>query len=253
MMEPVLAAEAVSVEYDDETALFDVSISIPKGTITALIGPEGSGKTTFLRLFNRMNDDNEGYWLRGKVTVDGRDIHERGYSVEALRRTVGMVYDKPHVFRSSVFDNAAFGLRLLETVPKRAELAEKVELALRKAWLWDEVKDDLNKPARQLSTVQQQQLCLARSLALEPLVMLLDGPTSELDPVSTGHLEDLIFSLRSHCTLVFSTPNLLQASRLSDITAFFYGGELLEWADTRTIFTNPQMETTQKYLTGRFG
>jgi phosphate transport system ATP-binding protein len=248
----MLVADSVSVEFDDETALYNVSISIPKGTVTALIGPGGSGKTTFLRLFNRMNEDNVGYWLRGRVLVNGRDIHDRGYRAEDLRRTVGMVFEKPQVFRANIFDNVAFGLRLRPDVPSQIDLTEKVEQALQKAQLWDEVKDDLHNPAKRLTVAQQQQLCIARALALDPLVMLLDMPTSELDPASTDRIENLIFGLREHCTVVFSTPNLLQASRLSDITAFFFGGELIEWDETNTVFTNPQVDLTQKYITGRF-
>jgi phosphate transport system ATP-binding protein len=251
--EIMLAAESVSVEFDDETALYDISISIPQGTITALIGPKGSGKTTFLRLFNRMSEESEGYWLRGRILVNGQDIHERSYKPEMLRRTVGMVFEKPQVFRASVFENIAFGLKLRPGRTHRDELEQKVEQALRKAWLWDEVKEDLHRPAKRLNEAQQQQLCIARALALDPLVLLFDVPTSELDPVSTARVEDLIFSLREQYTIVFSTPNLLQASRLSDITAFFFGGELIEWAETNTIFTNPEVELTQKYITGRFG
>ena len=248
----MLAAESVSVEFDDEMALYDVSITIPPNTITALIGPGGSGKTTFLRLFNRMGEDSEGYWVRGKIVVDGRDIHEKGYRAEDLRRTVGMLFEKPPVFRTSVFENVAFGLRLRPDRPTGSELEARVEKALREAWLWEDVQDDLRKPAKKLTVAQQQQLCVARALALEPKVLLFDVPTHELDPVSTAHIEDLIFSLKEKHTIVFSTPNLLQASRLSDITAFFFRGELVEWADTNEMFTNPQVGLTQKYITGRF-
>lgn len=240
------------MEYYEDVILYDIGFAIPSNTVTSIIGPARSGKSTLLRLFNRMNDDREGFWMSGDVLVNGRDIYDRTWAVEDLRREVGMVFEKPSIFQKSIFENVAFGLRLKGKI-KDDVVGAKVEEALTRVRLWDEVKDKLHKSASSLSLGQQQQLCLARVLALGPSIILMDAPTTDLDPVSTFQMESLIVELKDTCTVVFSTQNPLQASRLSDYTAFLYKGELVEWDATNVFFTNPKKDLTQKYLTGRFG
>jgi len=247
-----ILAEHVSVEHDDESILYDISLDIQPCTITALMGPENCGKSTLLRLINRMNDDRDGFWMHGNIYVNEVDIYADDYSVEDLRRRVAMITDKPALFKDSIWSNAALGLNL-HGIKRKSEVEPLIEAALREVNLWDSVKDKLNKMAQTLDNGEQQRLCLARALALQPIALLLDMPTSSLDPFSTTEIEQIMFNLKDKMTIVFSTQNIQQAGRISDNTAFLFNGELLEYAPTRDIFTNPQHELTQKYLTGRFG
>lgn len=221
-------------------------------TVTALIGPSGCGKSTFLRLFNRMNDLIEGTRLDGKCLVDGVDIYDKSVDVDELRKRVGMVFQKPTPFPKSIFENVAYGLRV-NGVSDKKFIAEKVEESLVGAALWDEVKDKLKKSAYELSGGQQQRLCIARSLAISPSVLLMDEPASALDPISTSKIEELIYTLKENYTIVIVTHNMQQASRISDRTGFFMLGELVEYDETKKIFLNPQHKETQNYITGRFG
>ena len=237
--------------YGDKQALKDISIGIEANTVTAFIGPSGCGKSTFLRCFNRMNDLIDNTIIEGKYLLDGENIydHEEVYD---LRKKVGMVFQKPNPFPKTIFENVVYGLRI-NGVKDKNLLNERAELSLRNAALWDEVKDDLNKSALSLSGGQQQRLCIARTLAVAPTVVLMDEPASALDPISTAKIEDLIYQLKSKFTIVIVTHNMQQAARVSDKTAFFYLGELIEYDDTKKIFTNPEKERTQNYVTGRFG
>ena len=238
--------------YGDNQVLFDVSIRIPEKAVTALIGPSGCGKSTFLRNFNRMNDLIEGTRHKGELLIDGSSIHAPDVDVVRLRKHVGMVFQKSTPFPKSIFDNVAYGPRVSGTTNK-SELAEIVEESLKRAALWKEVKDRLKSSAMALSGGQQQRLCIARTLANNPEVILMDEPASALDPASTASIEDLIFELRKNYTIVIVTHNMQQAARVSQVTAFFFEGQLIEWGDTRQLFTNPREEKTENYITGRFG
>ncbi|MEK6975764.1 MAG: phosphate ABC transporter ATP-binding protein PstB [Candidatus Thermoplasmatota archaeon] len=238
--------------YGDNKALDGVGIAIPANQVTAFIGPSGCGKSTFLRCLNRMNDLIEGTRHTGTVTLEGADIHGKGVDPVALRRHVGMVFQKPNPFPKSIYDNIAFGVKLHRKVGK-AELDTIVEESLKRAHLWDEVKDRLKAPATGLSGGQQQRLCIARALAVQPKVLLMDEPCSALDPIATSKIEDLITELRSQVTIVIVTHNMQQAARVSQRTAFFYRGKLIEEGPTGQIFERPTNELTEQYITGRFG
>jgi len=243
---------AFSIFYGAHEAVKKVNLAIPKGEVTAIIGPSGCGKSTFLRAINRMNDLIPACHTSGKMVFDGHDIYGMDIDVVALRQRVGMVFQKPNPFPKSVFDNIAYGPRL-QGIRNRSRLAEIVEKGLRDAALWGEVKDRLHQNALGLSGGQQQRLCIARALAVEPEILLMDEPTSALDPRSTARIEDLIGELRGHYTIVIVTHNMQQAARVSDLTAFFYEGELIEFGATKRIFTNPKEKCTEDYITGRFG
>lgn len=247
-----LLAENVNVYYGDFHAIKDVSISIEKNSVTAFIGPSGCGKSTFLRLYNRMNDYIEGFRKTGKIYFDDTEIYDSKIHLEGLRKKIGMVFQKPNPFPKSIYENVVYGLRI-QGIKNKKVLDEAVENSLKKVALWDEVKDNLKKSAFALSGGQQQRLCIARTLAVEPSVLLMDEPTSALDPISTSKLEDLIYELKESFTIIIVTHNMQQAARISDKTAFFYLGELVEYDDTKEIFTNPKKERTQNYITGRFG
>jgi phosphate transport system ATP-binding protein len=248
----MLEAKNVNFYYGDFHALKDVSLVIEPYTVTAFIGPSGCGKSTFLRLFNRMNDLIDNTHLTGECLVDGQNIYDKSVKVDQLRKQVGMVFQKPNPFPKTIFENVAYGLRV-NGINNKHTLEETVEKSLQRAALWDEVKDKLKKSAFELSGGQQQRLCIARALAISPSVLLMDEPASALDPISTSKIEELIHELKLHYTIVIVTHNMQQAARVSDKTAFFYLGELIEFDNTKTIFTNPAKEATQNYITGRFG
>ena len=247
-----LEAKNARLFYGPKQALKDITMGILPNTVTAFIGPSGCGKSTFLRCFNRMNDLIENVKIEGEFYMDGKDIYDRKMQVDEHRKKIGMVFQKPNPFPKTIFENVAFGLRI-KGINKKNVLEETVERSLRQAYLWDEVKDDLNKSALALSGGQQQRLCIARTMAVEPSVILMDEPASALDPLSTAKIEELIYELKNHYTIVIVTHNMQQAARISDKTAFFYLGELIEYDDTQTIFTNPGKEQTENYITGRFG
>ncbi|TXI33643.1 MAG: phosphate ABC transporter ATP-binding protein [Aquipseudomonas alcaligenes] len=254
-----LAEETVALEvpglnlfYGDKQALFDVSMNIPKQRVTAFIGPSGCGKSTLLRTFNRMNDLVDGCRVDGQILLDGHDIYQKGLDVAELRRRVGMVFQKPNPFPKSIYENVVYGLRIQGVNQKRV-LDETVEWALKSAALWDEVKDRLHESALGLSGGQQQRLVIARTVAVQPEVLLLDEPCSALDPISTLKVEELIYELKSKYTIVIVTHNMQQAARVSDYTAFMYMGKLIEFGDTDTLFTNPAKKQTEDYITGRYG
>ena len=238
--------------YGPNQALFDISLSIPMHQVTALIGPSGCGKSTFLRTLNRMNDTILGTRVEGSIVVDGEDIYRGGVDLVALRKKVGMVFQRSNPFPKSIFENVAYGPRIHGLRDKRL-LAEIVERSLRSADLWNEVKDRLDSSAIDLSGGQQQRLCIARALAVDPEVLLMDEPASALDPRSTAKIEDLIGELRSRYTIVIVTHNMQQAARVSDLTAFFYEGQLIEFGRTKELFTKPTRQQTEDYITGRFG
>lgn len=244
--------QQVNFYYGDFHALKDITMQIEANTSIALIGPSGCGKSTYLRLFNRMNDLIPETRLTGTIRIDGRDIYTKNENVDRLRKNVGMVFQKPNPFPKSIFENVAYGLRV-NGVNDQAFIEETVVHTLKKVVLWDEVKDKLKESAFALSGGQQQRLCIARALAISPSVLLMDEPTSALDPISTGKIEDLIHELKQQYTIVIVTHNMQQAARVSDKTGYFYMGELIEYGDTRKIFTNPEKESTQNYITGRFG
>lgn len=247
-----IKAENINVFYGDQQVMKDINMAIKPNTVTALIGPSGCGKSTFLRLINRMNDYIEGFHKTGDIFVNDRDIYSPKVLVEELRTEVGMVFQKPNPFPKSIYENVAYGLRI-QGMKKKSVLDEVVERSLRQAALWDEVKDNLKKSALALSGGQQQRLCIARTLAVEPSVILMDEPASALDPVSTAKIEELIFELKEKYTIMIVTHNMQQASRVSDKTAFFYLGELVEFGKTKQIFLNPGKERTENYISGRFG
>jgi len=242
----------VKVWYDDFNAIKGIDMNIKSNIVTAFIGPSGCGKSTFLRLFNRMNDYVEGFRMEGKIKVSGDNIYKKKVNVEELRKEIGMVFQKPNPFPKSIFDNVAYGLKIQGITDKQL-IEERVIDCLKQVALWDEVKDDLKKSAMALSGGQQQRLCIARTLAVQPSIILMDEPTSALDPISTAKVEELIFKLKKEYTIVIVTHNMQQASRISDYTAFFYLGELIEYDKTKTIFTNPEKKQTENYITGRFG
>ena len=245
-------AKEVNFYYGDFHALKNITMEMERNTVTAFIGPSGCGKSTFLRLLNRMNDLIPGTRLTGEILIDGENIYARQTEVVELRKKVGMVFQKPNPFPKSIFENVAYGLRV-NGIKDRAMIAERVERSLQGAALWNEVKDKLKKSAFELSGGQQQRLCIARALAVEPSILLMDEPASALDPISTTKIEDLIYELKKEYTIVIVTHNMQQAARVSDRTAFFYLGELIEYDDTQKIFVSPTKEATQNYVTGRFG
>jgi len=247
-----LQTKDVNVFYGDFQAIKDVSMNIKPKSITAFIGPSGCGKSTFLRLFNRMNDYIEDFKMEGKIKIDDNNIYKKKIQLEQLRKEVGMVFQKPNPFPKSIFENVAYGLKI-QGIKDKKLIAERVEKALIQADLWNEVKDNLSKSALTLSGGQQQRLCIARTLAVEPSIILMDEPTSALDPISTAKIEELIYHLKADYTIIIVTHNMQQASRISDYTAFFYMGELIEFDKTKKIFTNPEKKRTENYITGRFG
>ncbi|MFM2135239.1 MAG: hypothetical protein RL021_639 [Bacteroidota bacterium] len=244
----------VHLYYGDFHALKGINMDIAANTVTALIGPSGCGKSTYLRLFNRMNDLIDNVRIEGDVLLEGRDIYSKqiGMRIDELRKRVGMVFQKPNPFPKSIFENVAYGLRV-NGITDRDFIEDRVETSLKQAALWNEVKDKLKKSAFELSGGQQQRLCIARALANEPAVLLMDEPASALDPISTSKIEELIYELKNKYTIIIVTHNMQQAGRVSDKTAFFYLGELIEYDDTPVIFTNPNNRQTQAYVTGRFG
>lgn len=248
----MIQAKNIDFYYGDFHALKNISMDIEPNTVTAFIGPSGCGKSTFLRLFNRMNDLIPGTKLKGECLVGGRNIYGKGVDVDELRKDVGMVFQKANPFPKSIFENVAYGLRVNGIGDKRF-IQQRVEESLVGAALWDEVKDKLKKSAFELSGGQQQRLCIARALAIQPSVLLMDEPASALDPISTSKIEELIHSLKNDYTIVIVTHNMQQAARVSDKTGFFMLGELVEFSDTKKMFLNPDKEQTQNYITGRFG
>lgn len=242
----------VDFYYGDFHALKNISMQIGANSVTAFIGPSGCGKSTFLRLMNRMNDLIEGTRLTGEILIDGENIYDKHVQVVELRKKVGMVFQKPNPFPKSIFENVAYGLRV-NGISSKSFITQRVEESLQAAALWDEVKDKLKKSAFELSGGQQQRLCIARTLAVQPSIILMDEPASALDPISTLKIEELIFDLKKEYTIVIVTHNMQQAARVSDKTAFFYLGELIEFDNTQKVFTNPGKTETQNYVTGRFG
>jgi len=238
--------------YGTFQALKNINLEIDQYSVTAFIGPSGCGKSTLIRILNRMNDFIDGFRIEGEVTVNGQDIYDKQLDLEQLRKKVGMVFQKPNPFPKSIFDNVAYGLRI-QGITDKTFLEERVVTTLKQVVLWDEVKDNLKKNAYGLSGGQQQRLCIARTLAVEPSIVLMDEPTSALDPISTGKIEDLIFELKNHYTFVVVTHNMQQAARISDQTAFFYLGDLIEVGETQQIFTNPSVKRTEYYIRGQFG
>ena len=251
-MSDIMTVQGLDLWYGDHQALHDISLNIPEKSITALIGPSGCGKSTFLKTLNRMNDLIPGVKITGDVRYRDQDIFAPGTDVNELRREIGMVFQKPNPFPMSIYDNIAYGPRT-HGINNRARLDEIVEKSLRGAAIWDEVKDRLKKNALGLSGGQQQRLCIARALAVEPEVLLMDEPTSALDPISTSKIEELAMQLKEQYTIVIVTHNMQQAVRISDRTAFFLLGELVECGDTQQLFSQPQDKRTEDYITGRFG
>ena len=249
---PVISAKDLNLWYGDFKALKSISLDVGEREITALIGPSGCGKSTFLKTLNRMNDLVPGVRIEGDVRLKGEDIFAREMQLTDLRRRVGMVFQKPNPFPMSIYDNVAYGPRT-HGIRSRARLDEIVEQSLRNAAIWDEVKDRLKKNALGLSGGQQQRLCIARALAVEPAVLLMDEPTSALDPISTSKIEELAVELKEKYTIIIVTHNMQQALRISDRTAFFLLGELVEYAGTETMFSTPREKRTEDYITGRFG
>ena len=255
-----LADEEISLTVQDlnlfyeggKQALYDISLEIPRQRVTAFIGPSGCGKSTLLRCFNRMNDLVDGCEIQGKILLDQDDIYQRGIDVASLRRRIGMVFQKPNPFPKTIYENVAYGLRI-QGINKKRVLDEVVEKSLRQAALWDEVKDRLHDSALGMSGGQQQRLVIARTIAIEPEVLLLDEPASALDPISTLKIEELINELKSKYTIVIVTHNMQQAARVSDYTAFLYMGKLIEFDATDKLFTNPEKKQTEDYITGRYG
>ncbi|KPC31436.1 Phosphate import ATP-binding protein PstB [Pseudomonas syringae pv. cilantro] len=254
-----LASETVAIEvpglnlfYGGKQALFDIALNIPQQKVTSFIGPSGCGKSTLLRCFNRMNELVDGCRIDGAINLYGHNIYSKGEEVAELRRRVGMVFQKPNPFPKTIYENVVYGLRI-QGINKKRVLDEAVEWALKAAALWDEVKDRLHESALGLSGGQQQRLVIARTIAVEPEVLLLDEPCSALDPISTLKVEELIYELKSKYTIVIVTHNMQQAARVSDYTAFMYMGKLVEFGDTDTLFTNPAKKQTEDYITGRYG
>jgi phosphate transport system ATP-binding protein len=251
--ETTIAVRDLDFFYGSAQALHDISLDIPKREVMAFIGPSGCGKSTFLRTLNRMNDTIPGTRVEGTVTIDGEDIYAPGTDVVSLRRKVGMVFQKSNPFPKSIFENVAYGVRINRMARSNSDLEERVERALKDAALWDEVKDRLKASAFGLSGGQQQRLCIARAMAVEPEVILMDEPASALDPIATQKIEELIVKLKEQYTIVIVTHNMQQAARVSDRTSFFLLGKLIETNLTRKMFTSPDEKTTEDYITGRFG
>ena len=248
-----IRARAVSVFYGDKRAIDDVSLDIQTQYVTAFIGPSGCGKSTFLRSLNRMNDTIAGARVEGEILLDGEDIYKSGMDVVQLRARVGMVFQKPNPFPKSIYENIAYGPRIHGLAGSRAELDEIVERSLKRAGLWDEVKDRLSDSGTALSGGQQQRLCIARAIAVDPEVILMDEPCSALDPIATARIEELIDELKGRYAIVIVTHSMQQAARVSQRTAFFHLGKVVEYGDTSQIFTNPREERTKDYITGRYG
>lgn len=248
-----MQTRGVEVFYGAKQALFGIDLDLADKQVTALIGPSGCGKSTFLRCLNRMNDTIDACNVSGEVTLDGRDIYSRDVDVVELRARIGMVFQKPNPFPKSIYDNVAYGPRIHGLANDRQALDRIVEKSLRRAGLFEEVSDRLNSPGTSLSGGQQQRLCIARAIAISPEVILMDEPCSALDPIATARVEELIDELKDHYTIVMVTHNMQQAARVSQFTAFFHLGELVEFGETERIFTNPRQERTQDYITGRFG
>lgn len=251
-MSTILSVQGLNLWYGANQALFDVSMEIPEHQITAFIGPSGCGKSTFLKTLNRMNDLVDGVKISGKVLYEGQDIYAPQVDTTWLRKEIGMVFQKPNPFPMSIFDNISYGPKL-QGIRSKGKLDEIVERSLRGAAIWDEVKDRLNKSALGLSGGQQQRLCIARALAVEPKVLLMDEPTSALDPISTSKIEELASELKRDYTIIMVTHNMQQAARISDKTAFFLLGKMIEYGDTEQIFSMPKDKRTEDYITGRFG
>jgi phosphate transport system ATP-binding protein len=247
-----IESQNVNFYYGKNQALHDISLSMKENTVTALIGPSGCGKSTYLRLLNRMNDLIDDTKMTGSIHIDGKDIYGNNTNVDNLRKNVGMVFQKPNPFPKTIFENVAYGLRV-NGITDKNEIEERVVTTIEQVALWDEVKDKLKKSAFELSGGQQQRLCIARALAIKPSILLMDEPTSALDPISTSKIEELIYELKNKYTIVIVTHNMQQAGRVSDTTAFFYMGELIEYDKTKSIFTKPAKKQTEDYITGRFG
>ncbi len=250
---PKVAARNVNVYYGDKHAIRDVSMDISQREVTAFIGPSGCGKSTFLRCLNRMNDTIDICRIDGRIAIDDRDIYDRKMDVVQLRALVGMVFQKPNPFPKSIFENIAYGPRIHGLVDHKSDLDQLVQSSLERAGLWKEVKDRLDQPGTGLSGGQQQRLCIARAIAVQPEIILMDEPCSALDPIATSIVEDLIDELRASYTIVIVTHSMSQAARVSQKTAFFHLGDLVEFDETEKLFTNPQEQRTQDYVTGRFG
>lgn len=248
----IIVTDKVNAYYADHHVIKDVSMEVNANSVTAFIGPSGCGKSTFLRMFNRMNDYIDIFKMSGNIFIENQDIYKPEVRVEELRKEVGMVFQKPNPFPKSIYENVIYGLRL-QGVKDKNILDEAVETALKQATIWDEVKDSLKKSALALSGGQQQRICIARTLAVKPSILLMDEPASALDPISTAKLEELILELKQQYTIIIVTHNMQQAGRISDKTAFFYMGDLVEYDKTERIFTNPKEEKTLNYVTGRFG
>ncbi len=248
----ILEAKNLDFYYGEFQALKNINIAIEPNSVTAFIGPSGCGKSTFLRLMNRMNDLVESSRLTGELLLHGKNIYDKKVDVTDLRRQVGMVFQKPNPFPKSIFENIAYGMRV-NGITDKSFIEQRVEESLQSAALWNEVKDKLKKSAFELSGGQQQRLCIARAMAMKPEIILMDEPASALDPLSTAKIEELIFDIKSELTVVIVTHNMQQAARVSDKTAFFYLGELIEYDETKKMFLNPAKEATQNYITGRFG
>ena len=251
-MSDIMTVQGLDLWYGDHQALHDISLNIPEKSITALIGPSGCGKSTFLKTLNRMNDLIPGVKITGDVRYRDQDIFAPGTDVNELRREIGMVFQKPNPFPMSIYDNIAYGPRT-HGIRSRVKLDEIVETSLRHAAIWDETKDSLNKSALSMSGGQQQRICIARALAADPEVLLMDEPTSALDPISTAKIEDLVLELKKDYTIVMVTHNMQQATRVSDTTAFFLRGDMIEADDTEKLFSTPRDKRTEDYITGRFG
>ncbi|MCF6327667.1 MAG: phosphate ABC transporter ATP-binding protein PstB [Devosiaceae bacterium] len=250
---PIVSAKNVDVFYGNKQALFDISLDFPANQVTSLIGPSGCGKTTFLKCINRMNDLISTCKIEGNIEIEGQDIYANSVDVVALRAHVGMVFQKPNPFPKSIFENVAYGLRIHGLTNSKTELADRVENSLQKAALWDEVCDRLDEPGTSLSGGQQQRLCIARTIAIQPKIILMDEPASALDPIATAKIEELIDELKTNYTIIIVTHSMQQAARVSQYTAFFHLGELVEHGKTKTIFTTPKDERTKNYVTGRIG
>jgi phosphate transport system ATP-binding protein len=250
--QPIIEIEHVNLFYGEKQALFDISVACKANSVTAFIGPSGCGKSTLLRCLNRMNDLIDGVRIEGSIRIHGQDIYEKGVDVTQIRKRFGMVFQKSNPFPKSIFENVVYGLRI-QGINNKAVLDEACERSLRSAALWDEVKDRLQDSALGLSGGQMQRVCIARAIAIEPEILLLDEPCSALDPIATSKVEELIFELKDRYTIVIVTHNMQQAARVSDETAFFMLGRLIEFDKTETIFTKPKVKTTEDYITGRFG
>ncbi|HRX15986.1 MAG TPA: phosphate ABC transporter ATP-binding protein PstB [Spirochaetota bacterium] len=247
-----IESKALNVYYGDTRAVKDISLQVEKNTVLTLIGPSGCGKSTFLRCINRMNDIIPGTRIEGELLIDGEPVYQNKYDVTTLRRKVGMVFQKSNPFPKTIFENIAYGLRI-NGIKDKYEIEKKVESSLKATALWDEVKDRLHQSAIGFSGGQQQRLCIARTIAIQPEIILMDEPASALDPISTQKIEELIHELKNDYTIIIVTHNMQQAARVSDYTAFFYMGDLVELNKTEKIFTKPDLEMTEKYITGKFG